>query len=88
MVFHKKENIEQEQVTKTVIVYFHSTLIWLIEHSTAHTSMLLRGGRGWGSALMNMHSSQKNLTITLRNVYIMGSKFLTGMPWPKKIDGF
>ena len=46
MVFHKKENIEQEQVSKMVIVYFHSALIWLIEHSTAHTSMLLGGG--WG----------------------------------------
>ena len=40
MVFHKKENIEQEQLTKMVIEYFHSALIWLIEHNTAHTSML------------------------------------------------
>ena len=40
MVFHKKESIEQEQLTKVVIVYFHSDLIWLIEHNTAHTSML------------------------------------------------
>ena len=43
MVFHKKENIEQEQLTKMVIAYFHSALIWLIENITAHTSMLWRG---------------------------------------------
>ena len=40
MVFHKKEDIEQEQLTKMVIVYFHSALIWLIEYNTVHTSML------------------------------------------------
>ena len=85
MVFHKKENIEQEQVLKMVIVYFHSALIWLIEHSIAHTSTLWGGGRGWGSALMNMHSSQKNLTIAMWDECIMGSKFLSGIPWPKKL---
>ena len=37
---------------------------------------------------MNMHSSQKNLTITMRNGCIVGSKFFSGIPWPKKIDGF
>ena len=36
---------------------------------------------------MNMHSSQKNLTITMQNGCIVGSKFLSGIPWPKKIDG-
>ena len=43
MVFLKKEKSEQGQVMKTVIVYFHSALIWLIENNTAHTSMLWRG---------------------------------------------
>ena len=37
---------------------------------------------------MNMHSSQKHLTRTIRNECIMGSKFLSGIPWPTKIDSF
>ena len=45
MVFPKKEKSEQGQVTKIVIVYFHSALICLIENNTIHTSMLWRG---WG----------------------------------------
>jgi len=37
---------------------------------------------------MNMHSSQKNLMITMRNECIMGSTFLLGIPWPKKLTVF